>query len=154
MKGRKPKMGRLKRTGGDPAAKPPMCPGWLSAGAKREWRQLATDMVRQGVLVSWDLALMATYCQLYGDYVEAQKQVNEHGPIIRTPRTGLPMANPFLAVARKAREGLLRTAPELGLSPVARARLQLALAPPIREDDDALGDPPVYDSREVLRALM
>lgn len=63
----------------EPDRTPPTCPAWLTAEAKREWRRVAPELERLGLLTCVDGAALASYCQSYARYVQADKQckVNE-----------------------------------------------------------------------------
>jgi P27 family predicted phage terminase small subunit len=135
MRGRKPKPARLKLLEGNRGKRKLLkepkpdrietidCPELLTEAARVEWNRLCEDMRTQGVLTSWDRAVLAAYCQSYADWLEAQEKVNQIGQMVKTPNTGVPMHNPYLSVARAAKADMLRFASELGLTPVARARL-------------------------------
>ena len=47
----------------------------------------------------------------------------QHGVLVAAPRTGVPMHNPYLAVANKAAELVAKMASELGLTPAARGKV-------------------------------
>lgn len=139
MRGRKPKPMRLKILEGNlgkrPIPKEPEptggvepidCPDVLTDAAREEWKRLCEDMRAKGVLTPWDRGAMAAYCQSYADWLEAQAKVNTIGQVVKAPRTGVPMQNPYLSIARGAKADMLQVAAELGLTPVARARLGAA----------------------------
>jgi P27 family predicted phage terminase small subunit len=150
MIGRKPKSSKLRvlegnrgkrRLPNEPEPSRPVetvdCPALLSDAARAEWTRLCDDMRTKGVLTSWDRAAMAAYCQSYADWLDAQEKVNQIGQVVKAPRTGVPMQNPYLSVARGAKADMLRIAAELGLTPVARARLGTA-----EERPETAGDVP------------
>jgi len=75
--GRKPKPTKLKIIEGNPGKRPlnenepipqsiaPECPDWLSDDAKKEWKRLAPELERLGLLTVLDMAAFAGYCQSY-----------------------------------------------------------------------------------------
>jgi hypothetical protein len=40
--------------------------------------------------------------------VIAERHVAEHGPMVKAPRTGVPMHNPWLAIAQKCQATLMK----------------------------------------------
>jgi phage terminase small subunit len=83
MRGRKPKPTALKLIDGNPGKRPiagrepkppatqPTCPAHLAATAKSEWKRLAGVLNEIGLLTRIDRTVLATYCQAYGRWVEA-----------------------------------------------------------------------------------
>jgi len=54
--------------------------------------------------------------------------------MVCAPKTKTPMSNPYLAIANKAHEQILRLSAELGLTVLSRTRLQKGSKP---QEDDA-----------------
>jgi phage terminase small subunit len=87
--GRKPKPTHLKLLEGErnkdrinfdePKFKPkaPKCPSWLSKEARREWRRLAPDLERLGLLTDADLAMFASYCSAVGKLAWAEREIKK-----------------------------------------------------------------------------
>ena len=134
MRGRKPKPTHLKLLEGNPGHRPingtepkppgelPTCPSHLSPTAKAEWKRLARDLNRIGLLTLVDRAALATYCQSYGRWVEAERKLQETPPLLKTP-AGYIQLSPWLTIANKERELMARYMAELGLTPSSRSRL-------------------------------
>lgn len=150
MRGRKPKPTRLKLLEGNPGKRPisgrepqppasqPSCPAHLSPTAKAEWKRLAQTLNRIGVLTQVDRAALAAYCQAYGRWVEAEKKLQETPVLLKTP-AGYVQQSPWLTVANKQLELMVRYMAELGLTPSARSRLavQVTFRPKPWETSDA-----------------
>lgn len=107
----------------------PRCPDHLSADARKEWRRLAGPLHKMGVLTVCDRAILAAYCQAWARWVEAERRLAETPPLLKTP-SGYVQQSPWLAVANKQMELMARAMAELGLTPSARSRLGLGVAPP------------------------
>lgn len=134
MRGRKPKPTALKRLEGNPGKRPingrepqppgsvPTCPSHLSPTAKAEWKRLAKVLNRIGVLTQIDRAALAAYCQAWGRWVEAEKKLAETPALLKTP-AGYVQQSPWLTIAAKQQELMLKFMGELGLTPSARTRL-------------------------------
>ena len=136
MRGRKPKPTALKRADGNPGKRPlnlhepqvpdgrPTCPSHLSQAAKTEWKRIAGTLHEMGLLTTVDRAVLATYCQSYGRWVEAEKKLAETPALIRTP-SGYVQQSPWLSVANRQMELMGRAMAELGLTPASRSRIAL-----------------------------
>jgi P27 family predicted phage terminase small subunit len=131
MRGRKPKPTALRVIDGTaarhtreprPVPKIPTCPAHLSPTAKAEWKRLAQHLFALGVVTELDRAALASYCQAYAHWVEAEKKLRETPTLIKLP-SGYIQQSPWLAIANKQLELMHRYMTELGLSPVSRSRV-------------------------------
>ena len=146
MRGRKPKPTALKLIEGNPGrrpindceprppADPPSCPAHLAPSAKAEWKRLARDLSGCGLLTKADRAALAVYCQSWGRWVEAEKKLTETPTLLKTP-SGYVQVSPWLTIANRERELMVRYMAELGLTPSSRTRI--SLDPPPDPDDPA-----------------
>jgi P27 family predicted phage terminase small subunit len=136
MRGRKPKPTSLKMLEGNPGRRPlnageprpqrkiPTCPAHLCPSAKAEWRRLAHQLHTLGILTELDRAPLAAYCQAYGRWVEAERKLKETPTLLKLP-SGYLQHNPWLTIANKQLELMHKYISELGLSPVARTRVDV-----------------------------
>jgi len=136
MAGRKPKPTRLKIIQGNPGKRPlnknepqperrlMRAPSHLSEEAKKEWRYMAAKLFKMGLLTELDRPALAAYCQAYGRWVNAEKVLNEKGPLYKTD-TGTIRQSPMLWVANKALEQMYKFLTEFGMSPSSRSRVQV-----------------------------
>ena len=140
MRGRKPKPTHLKLLEGNPGRRPikdaeptpkgdlPTCPAHLGPSAKAEWKRLARDLNRIGLLTMVDRAALAVYCQSWGRWVEAERKLQDTPPLLKTP-AGYIQISPWLTIANKERELMARYMAELGLTPSSRTRLAVDVSP-------------------------
>ncbi|MFC4669465.1 phage terminase small subunit P27 family [Seohaeicola nanhaiensis] len=145
MRGPKPHLGKGRSPQAPDAL--PRCPPHLTPVAAREWRRLAGPLHKMGVISTTDRAALAAYCQSWARWVEAEEKLRETPMLIRTP-SGYAQQSPWLSIANKQMELMGKYMAELGLTPVARARLPAAIAPNeelrtivrviVRSDDDPL----------------
>ena len=143
-RGAKPKPTRLKALSGtlrsdrvnpnEPETKPaiPRCPEHLGPEAKREWRRLAPQLARMGLLTRIDRAALALFCQAWARWVEAEEALKRYGVMVKSPN-GFPMQSPYLAVANKAMEQMRALLAEFGMSPSSRTRVHAT--PQVDEED-------------------
>lgn len=159
MKGRKPTPTSLKVLRGNPGKRPlnkneprptptaPNCPTWLSQEAKAEWRRVVPELDRIGMLSRVDRAALTAYCELWATFMTAQREIHEHGLIVAgfrrvfesedgtTVVVSIPTKNPAVVIARDAAAQIRQYCAEFGLTPSARARIDL----PEKPEADELG---------------
>src|ERR1700746_1880796 len=68
----------------------------------------------------------SSYCGAYSLWAEAMVQIQKYGTMVKSP-TGYPMQSPYLAVANRQAELMMRIASEFGFAPASRSRIS---APP------------------------
>ena len=120
MRGPKPRLGKGRSPQAPDAL--PRCPAHLTPVAAKEWRRLAGPLHKMGVISTTDRAALAAYCQAWARWVEAEEKLQETPMLIRTP-SGYAQQSPWLSIANKQMELMGKYMAELGLTPVARARL-------------------------------
>jgi P27 family predicted phage terminase small subunit len=149
MRGRKPKPSHLRVLDGTGAAgrgnvraegKMPTCPAHLSPSAKAEWKRLSQMLYRLGVITMLDRAVLAGYCQAYGRWVEAERKLKETPALLKMP-SGYVQQNPWLTISNKQLELMHKYMCELGLSPVARTRVETRVPGLGSKFDNLLGPP-------------
>lgn len=134
MRGRRPKPTRLKVLTGNPGKHPlneaeprpepdiPDCPPELGPVARREWQRLVAELAPLRILTQLDRAALATYCGAYGLWADATEAINKYGAMIKSPQ-GFPIQSPYLAIANRQAEIMLRIASEFGFTPASRSRI-------------------------------
>ena len=111
----------------------PECPDWLLDEAKKEWKRLAPELERLGLLTILDMAAFAGYCQSYAKFKAAEEFVKKHGTTYRIPKKNkagkvisVYMAPyPEVAIARHSLKQIRMFAQEFGLTPSSRGRIYL-----------------------------
>jgi P27 family predicted phage terminase small subunit len=149
MRGRKPLPSDIKRANGNPGKRQlndgepvytvptatPYAPRYLSAVAQREWGRAAALLMRARVLTEADLTALALYCDAYGRWIEARAKLADQGLVIearaKLDENGLAIMdvkgsyqNPWLFVANKAHEQMLKLLAEFGMTPSSRTRIK------------------------------
>src|SRR4051812_21481007 len=134
MRGRRPKPTRLKMLTGNPGKRPlngdeprpdaniPECPPELGPLAKQEWDRLVGELAALRLLTNLDRAALAAYCGSYALWAEATAQIQKYGAMIKSP-TGFPIQSPYLAIANRQAEIMMRIASEFGFTPASRSRI-------------------------------
>ena len=111
----------------------PPCPRELGGTAKKEWKRIAPELARMGLLSKVDRAALALYCDNYGRWLEAIAALQKFGVVIKSP-SGFPMQSPYVAIANKSGEQVRLLLSEFGMSPSSRSRVHAT--PPPAEDDE------------------
>jgi P27 family predicted phage terminase small subunit len=142
MRGRRPKPTRLKVLTGNPGKRPlnedephpepavPECPPELGEAARREWDRLVHELAALRLLTNLDRAALAAYCAAYGLWADAIENINKYGTMVKSP-TGYPIQSPYVAIANRQAEIMMRIASEFGFTPASRSRI----ATPQHDDD-------------------
>ena len=122
--------GHQKIGGSEPKPRPvaPKCPLWLDAEAKREWRRIAPELDRLGLLTLVDMAALAGYCQSYSTWKAATLALAEHG-LTYEAENGNIRQRPENTIAARALAEVRQFCQQFGLTPSARARMTLPEAP-------------------------
>jgi P27 family predicted phage terminase small subunit len=155
IRGRRPKPTRLKYLTGNPGKRPlnpyeprpepsvPECPSELGPAAKREWERLVGDLARLNMVTNLDRAALAAYCGAYALWADATEQIQKYGAMIKSP-TGYPVQSPYIAIANRQAEIMLRISSEFGFTPASRSRI----AAPSSDQPTLFGQP--YPEEELL----
>ena len=158
MRGRRPVPTRIKVLTGNPGKRPlndheprpepaiPDCPPQLGPLAREEWNRLTTELSSLGMITALDRSALATYCNAYGLWAEATEAIQKYGTMVKSP-TGYPIQSPYVSIANRQAEIMMRIASEFGFTPASRSRISapandssqatLFDLVPKREDDEA-----------------
>jgi P27 family predicted phage terminase small subunit len=108
----------------------PEPPDHLDAEAAAEWRKLAPELVRIGLLTLADVTGFGAYCQLVGRWIKAERALNGQELVIATEDGTSTKVNPLVHVASAAARDLLSAAAQFGMTPAGRARLNAGITRP------------------------
>ncbi|HEY7230190.1 MAG TPA: phage terminase small subunit P27 family [Pseudolabrys sp.] len=112
----------LNRTEPQPEPAVPDCPVELGPSARREWDRLVGQLAPLRILTPLDRAALAAYCGAYGLWAEATEAIQKYGVMVKSP-TGFPMQSPYVAIANRQAEIMMRIASEFGFTPASRSRI-------------------------------
>jgi P27 family predicted phage terminase small subunit len=134
MRGRRPKPTRLKVITGNPGRRPlntseprpeiaiPECPLQLGPVARQEWERLAVQLSSLRILTHLDRAALAAYCGAYAMWAEATEAIQKYGTMVKSP-SGYPQQSPYVSIANRQAEIMIRIAAEFGFTPASRSRI-------------------------------
>jgi P27 family predicted phage terminase small subunit len=100
-------------------AEPLPAPAWLPAAATAEWRRLAGELHRLGLLTALDVSMLAAHCVSVARWKEAERELAsvQGGSLADAGRARL------VRIARTAMADAARFGRELGLGSSNRLRL-------------------------------
>ncbi|MBN9015277.1 MAG: phage terminase small subunit P27 family [Rhizobiales bacterium] len=106
-------------------------PSWLGREAKREWRRIAPILDARNVITEGDLTTVESYCMAVQTMREGHRTLSRDGLLFGGKK------HPVINTMHQAQLIALRTAGELGLTPVSRSR------PAIRDNNNDDDDNPL-----------
>lgn len=144
MAGRPPKPTKLKILQGNPGKRAlpkgepqptlgiPTRPAWLSPEAKREWNRVVRELDALGLLAHVDRALLAAYCECWGQYVDAVKSLRKAGTLTFTTDKGYIAQRPEIGIAKAMVEKMMQLSARFGFTPSDRSKMSM---PEVKEED-------------------
>jgi len=115
-------------------AKLPKAPSYLNDVAKKEWRRMGRRLFDAGLLTELDETALASYCQSYSSWVEANEKVQELGAVVVRMRG--PVRSPWVGIASQAWKEMTRMLGEFGMTPSSRSRVKVQTKPTGEEEED------------------
>jgi len=140
MRGRKPLPSAVKQIRGNPGHRPmnpdepkpsPLTydpPKHLTSKAKQHWKETFKLLEGVGVLSALDADVLSLYSETKSKWVHAMEQIKKNGYVINAP-SGFPVQSPWVQIANKAFDQLMKILPEFGLSPSSRSRIKIEKVP-------------------------
>ena len=134
--GRKPKPAQLRLLEGNRGHRPireavkaapvaPPCPAWLSSLARTEWKRIAPELERLGLLAKVDMAALSGYCENYAVLVQCSNHIKRKGGYAKYLVGASAQTAPHLAAMNKAWEKIRAFCTEFGMTPSSRGRIQV-----------------------------
>ena len=90
--------------------------------ARREWDRLAGELGKLKLLTALDRAALAAYCGAYALWAEATEAIQKFGTMVKSP-SGFPIQSPYVSIANRQAEIMMRIASEFGFTPASRSRI-------------------------------
>lgn len=106
----------------------PSMPKWLGKDGSAEWRRVVGRLVQMGILDELDRTALALYCRAFEEYCRARREVEAEGFTATTDKGNL-IQHPAVGVMHRAWGNVLKAAGQLGLTPLARRRLEMDEGP-------------------------
>jgi P27 family predicted phage terminase small subunit len=77
------------------------------------------------MLTTVDRAALAAYCVNYARWQKAETEIERLGPVVKSPKSGFPIQNPYVAIANTALDLMRKFLIEFGMTPASRSRLHI-----------------------------
>lgn len=133
MRGRKPVPTQLRIVRGNPSKRPlpkdepqpaldAQMPQWMSPAAEKHWPIVAEQLHAAGLLTVLDVPALALYCEAFARWQDANEKVVKHGAVVKGA-AGYPVKSPYLSVANRAYEQMVRMLEQFGMTPSSRSRV-------------------------------
>lgn len=90
-------------------------------------RAAVGELSKLRLLTQLDRVALATYCSSYALWLEATEAIQKSGAMVKSP-SGYPIQSPYIAIANRQSELMMRLAAEFGLTPASRSRIAAPLA--------------------------
>ena len=104
-------------------------PEWLNEFAVEEWHFITPELAKLGILAKLDYSSIAAYCEAYGTFIFAKKELKNNGYVFYTEKD-YQMPSPYVAIANKNIEIAHKFLKEFGLTPASRRKLAGEKPPP------------------------
>lgn len=137
MRGRKPKPTHLKELQGNPGKRPlnknepkpdcatTDCPSIFEGETRLEWFRMVYLLTKSRILTELDVPALILYCNAHSRWLSAEKNLKKYGDVILSPDKSFPVQSPYLAIANKAQEQMVKIMVEFGMTPSSRSRVQI-----------------------------
>jgi P27 family predicted phage terminase small subunit len=110
----------------EPVKSPPIllgeCPAELGPVARQEWDRIVPLLAVSERITQLDLGPLAIYCTAHAAWLEAITALQTYGAVMKSP-SGYPIQSPYVSIASKQAEIMIRIATEFGFTPASRMRL-------------------------------
>ena len=83
---------------------------------------MAAELSKLNLITHLDRGALASYCGAYALWAEAMVQIQKYGTMVKSP-TGYPMQSPYLGLANRQAELMMRIATEFGFMPASHSRI-------------------------------
>lgn len=134
MPGRKPVPTVLNLVRGNPGKRPPKrgepkpavgaaMPKWLTPTAAKHWPLVAKQLKECGILTKIDAPALALYCDALARWKEATDRIEATGGPVTISPNGFLIQSPYVSIANKAWDQMLRILVEFGMSPSSRTKV-------------------------------
>jgi len=104
-------------------------PQHLNEVARAEWRRVAPELVRLGLLTDIDHTALEAYCASYARWLQAEAILSKAG-LTFTTSEGYIQQRPEVIIARNSLQLIKVFCAEFGMTPSARARMVIPEPPP------------------------
>lgn len=114
----------------------PKPPKGLSLIAKKEWKRIAPEFHRLGLLADVQIRGLQIYCENYATWVKMIKRIRKDGLVLTNENTGYIKPHFLLNEVDKVEKRIKQFLTEYGMTPASQSKVQ----PKETKDKDEFGD--------------
>lgn len=103
----------------------PAPPEHLSREALQEWGRIVPQLHQLGLLSDIDRAALAAYCQTYGRWVQAERELQDLEALLDETPNGMKQQHALVGIANTAMKLMHKYLTEFGMTPSSRARVSV-----------------------------
>ena len=103
----------------------PTCPTFLGKEAKKEFRRVAKELHKMGLLTQIDRTALAAYANAFERWIKANAGIEKYGLVIEVGEAGYMMQSPYVGIANAAAKEMKAFLTEFGMTPSARTRIKV-----------------------------
>jgi P27 family predicted phage terminase small subunit len=104
--------------------------------ASKYWNDTIPLLQSKDIITELDIALLTNYCLAYANAMRMEYFLKENGQTVKVGTKGYTQVRPEVAIARESWKDVRTCADRLGLSPMARKKINMDEGD---EEDDFLG---------------
>lgn len=86
---------------------------------------MGDNLLRLGLMTEIDGPALSAYCVAWARWREAERKLQEFGIVVTTPN-GFFAQSPYLGIANRALEQMMKVLIEFGMTPSSRTRVKAA----------------------------
>jgi P27 family predicted phage terminase small subunit len=123
------------------AAVLPEPPERLPEVGQEEWRRIAPELHKVGLLSNLDLTALEMYCRLFCRWLAAEKELEGDDSLVMKTKTGYQAQSAYLNIANACIKQMQSIMGEFGMTPATRARMKAMVEQPKQLDlfDEFMG---------------
>jgi len=99
-------------------------PDWMTESQKASW-EFAIYNAPKGLLKQLDQSILTVWVAAEDLHRQALEGIEKNGMVVKAPNTGLEIQSPYLAIANKQAQIMMKAATELGFSPSSRSKVSV-----------------------------
>ena len=124
---RKPRKASLEQQRAASRSRHARLPARAGAGCQAGMGAIGSATGPLRMITHLDRAALASYCAAYALWAEATQAIQTYGAMVKSP-SGYPVQSPYVSIANRQTEIMMRIASEFGLTPASRSRISAPAA--------------------------
>ena len=103
-------------------------PSTLGKEGKKHWKHVVSELKKtNGLIKPTDWTILVLHCEAWQTYQDAKAAISDNGGMTTKTDKGNIIQHPLVGIMNQAYERVLKTGQALGMSPVARKKIELTV---------------------------